>query len=230
MPRPIRFTVSDIPQCVVQTGVNWARTFNYRDDYRFYLESLRQAAAHYGCELHAYALLPNRVQLLVTPYAETAVPQMMQSLGRRYVQYFNRRYDRAGTLWQGRYKSCLVEPGAHLLDAYRYVDTLAAISGVVTAPADYPWSSLRQHVGAAAHFVVDHPSWLALGASRTECCRNYAQLVAAPLGPELTKDININVVQGSVYGGEAFRAEIESRCGQKVRPRPRGRPRLRQAG
>lgn len=230
MPRPIRFTMSEIPQCVVQMGINWARTFNYRDDYQFYLESLRQAASQYDCELHAYALLPNRVQLLVTPHGESAVPQMMQSLGRRYVQYFNRRYGRSGTLWHGRYKSCLVEPGDALLDTYRYVDTLAAITGVVTSPADYAWSSLRQHIGSAAHFVADHPRWLALGEDTEERYRRYAELVAEPLSPELIKEININVVQGSVFGSEAFRAEIEQRCGQKVRPRPRGRPRLRQAG
>jgi putative transposase len=214
----------------VQSGINWARTFNYRDDYQLYLESLRQAAAHYGCELHAYALLPNRVQLLVTPHAELAVPQMMQSLGRRYVQYFNRRYERSGTLWQGRYKSCLVEPGEHLLNCYRYVDTLAAITGVVNDPLDFPWSSLRQHIGKAPHFLQDHPSWLALGDTPTDCYQGYAELVSTPLAHDVTKDINLNVVQGSVYGSEKFRALIESRCGQKVRPRPRGRPRLRQVG
>lgn len=230
MPRPTRFTVSDIPQCVVQSGINWARTFNYRDDYQLYLESLRQAAAHYGCELHAFALLPNRVQLLVTPHAELAVPQMMQSLGRRYVQYFNRRYERSGTLWQGRYKSCLVEPGEHLLNCYRYVDTLASITGVVNDPLDYPWSSLRQHIGSSPLNVEPHASWSALGETVADCQREYAGLVAMPLLPEITRDINLNVVQGSVYGSETFRAEIESRCGQKVRPRPRGRPRLRQVG
>jgi putative transposase len=230
MPRPTRFAVSDIPQCVVQAGINWARTFNYRDDYQIYLDSLRQAASQYECELHAFALLPNRVQLLVTPHAEQSVPQMMQSLGRRYVQYFNRRYDRSGTLWQGRYKSCLVEPGEHLLNCYLYVDTLSAITGVVNDPLDYAWSSLRQHVGVASHFVRDHETWLALGQDAGERYDRYRRLAAAPMQREMIKDININVVQGSVYGSEEFRALIESRCGQKVRPRPRGRPRLRQAG
>lgn len=230
MPRPTRFAVSEIPQCVVQAGINWARTFNYRDDYQVYLESLRQAAAQYECELHAYALLPNRVQLLVTPHSEQSVPQMMQSLGRRYVQYFNRRYDRSGTLWQGRYKSCLVEPGDHLLNCYLYVDTLAGITGVVTNPLDYPWSSLRQHTGVANHFVQDHGSWLALGQDPAERFDRYQRLTATPLPKEMIKEINLNVVQGSVYGSEEFRALIETRCGQKVRPRPRGRPRLRQVG
>jgi putative transposase len=229
MPRPTRFTVSKIPQCVVQTGVNWSRTFNYRDDYQFYLESLRQAAAQYECELHAYALLPNRVQLLVTPHADGGVPQMMQSLGRRYVQYFNRRYDRVGTLWQGRYKSCLVEQGEHLLNCYRYVDTLAAITGVVVDPFDYPWSSFRQHIGAAPYFVQDHPIWTCLADSQTECFQRYREIAVLPLANEVIKEININVVQGSVYGGEQFRAEIETLSGQKVRPRPRGRPRLSRA-
>ena len=230
MPRPTRFTVSDIPQCVVQSGINWARTFNYRDDYQFYLDSLRQAAAQYECELHAYALLPTRVQLLVTPHTELAVSQMMQSLGRRYVQYFNRRYDRTGTLWQGRYKSCLVEEGEHMLNCYRYVDTLSAITGVVSDAFAYPWSSYRQHIGAASRFVQDHAIWRCLADTEAECYGRYRELAQIPLAHDVVKDININVVQGSVYGGEAFRAEIESRCGQKVRPRPRGRPRLRQVG
>ncbi len=230
MPRPTRFAVSDIPQCVVQAGINWARTFNYRDDYQIYLESLRQAADQYECELHAFALLPNRVQLLVTPHAEQAVPQMMQSLGRRYVQYFNRRYDRSGTLWQGRYKSCLVEPGEHLLNCYLYVDTLSSITGVVNDPMDYAWSSLRQHVGVANHFVKDHETYLALGQDSAERYDRYTRLAASAMPKEMIKEININVVQGSVYGSEEFRALIESRFGQKVRPRPRGRPRLRQVG
>ena len=229
MPRPTRFTVSNIPQCVVQTGMDWARTFNYRDDYQIYLESLRQAASQYDCELHAYALLPNRVQLLVTPHSETSVPQMMQSLGRRYVQYFNRRYDRTGTLWNGRYKSCLVEPGEYMLNCYRYVDTLAAIAGVVNDPLDYPWSSLRQHVGIAPHFVADERSWLLQAPAQGERFQAYAERVSTPMTAEMIKEINMNVVQGSVYGSEEFRTLIESQSGQKVRPRPRGRPRLRHA-
>lgn len=230
MPRPTRFAVSEIPQCVVQAGINWARTFNYRDDYQVYLDSLRQAAAQYECELHAFALLPNRVQLLVTPHGEQSVSQMMQSLGRRYVQYFNRRYDRSGTLWQGRYKSCLVEPGEHLLNAYLYVDTLSAITGVVNDPIDYPWSSLRQHVGVAPHFMQEHASWLELGQEPAARFDRYQRLTTTQLSKEMIKDINLNVVQGSVYGSEEFRELIESRCGQKVRPRPRGRPRLQQVG
>ena len=226
MPRPTRFNVSNIPQCVVQSGADWARTFNYHDDYQNYLESLRQAAAHYGCELHAYALLPNRVQLLVTPHSETSVAQMMQSLGRRYVQYFNRRYNRSGTLWNGRYKSCLVEPGEHMLQCYRYVDTLAAIAGVVNDALDYPWSSLRQHVGIAPRIVADDASWLAQAPALGERLQAYAERVSTPMAAETIKEINMNVVQGSVYGGEAFRAAIERQCGQKVRPRPRGRPPL----
>jgi putative transposase len=146
------------------------------------------------------------------------------------VQYFNRRYDRTGTLWQGRYKSCLVESGEHMLDCYRYVDTLAAISGVVTDPFDYPWSSFRQHIGAAPHFVQEHAIWSCLADSEAECFQRYCELAVIPLASEVVKEININVVQGSVYGTEEFRAEIENRCGQKVRPRPRGRPRLRRVG
>lgn len=230
MPRPVRFTLNDIPQCVVQAGANWQRTFNYPDDYSVYLESLRQAAAHYECELHGYALLPNRVQLLVTPHSEHAVPHLMQSLGRRYVQYFNRRYDRNGTLWQGRYKSCLVEPGEPMLNCYRYVDTLSSISGVVADPFAYSWSSLRQHVGGVPRFVLNESSWLALGAVDEARYAAYRFLAATPLSHEAVRDINMNVVQGSVYGSESFRASIEERCGQKVRPRPRGRPRLQRAG
>ncbi len=230
MPRPTRFTEAGLPRCILQAAYRWQRAFNYPDDFRVYLDSLRQAAEQYQCQLHGYALLPNRVQLLVTPATPTGVSQMMQSLGRRYVQYFNRRYARSGTLWDGRYKSCLIEPGEPLLSVHHYVDTLPAQTGVVSDPADYPWSSLRQHVGQVPCWLAEHDSYRALGADEQARAAAYAERLSKPLSREILRDINVNVTQGSVYGSESFRDQIARRSGLKVRPRPRGRPRLKQAG
>jgi putative transposase len=145
MPRTPRLTLPDVPQHVVQRGNNRQATFFAAEDYRLYLDCLREAAAKYGCALHAYVLMTNHVHLLITPSGRQAVARTMQSVGRRYVQYVNYVYRRSGTLWEGRYKSSLVESEGYLLLCYRYIELNPVRAGMVQRPEDYEGSSYRAH-------------------------------------------------------------------------------------
>ena len=99
------------------------------EDRRQYLAALQEAARAHGVAVHAYALLDNQVQLLLTPPTEAALSRMMQALGRRYVAAFNRRHGRSGTLWEGRFRAAVVQPGAHALQSLRLIDGLVARPG-----------------------------------------------------------------------------------------------------
>src|SRR5688500_15064650 len=122
MPRPPRPDLVDVPQHVVHRGNDRRDCFFMPEDYRRYLLALRDASERYGCAVHAYVLMTNHVHLMVTPGSAGAISRMMQGVGREYVSYVNRRHNRAGTLWQGRFRSCLVQRERYLLTCHRYIE------------------------------------------------------------------------------------------------------------
>ena len=122
MARLPRFILPGQPQHIIQRGNNRQDIFCSEDDYLYYLEKLIEAASKHQCDIHAYVLMTNHVHLLVTPHTEEGIGKMMQVLGRYYVQYFNHRYKRTGTLWEGRYKATLIDTEQYLLTCMRYIE------------------------------------------------------------------------------------------------------------
>ncbi len=141
MPRKPRFNLIGVPQHVIQRGNNREPCFFSEDDYRRYLEDLTVTTKKYGCRVHAYVLMTNHVHLLITPMMDSAISQCMQALGRRYVKYINHTYKRTGTLWEGRYKSSLVDSDHYLLSCMRYIELNPIRACLVDHPGEYAWSS-----------------------------------------------------------------------------------------
>ena len=141
MPRRPRLELAGVPLHIIQRGNNRSACFFADDDYRFYLEHLGQACIHQGIELHAYVLMTNHVHLLMTPEDQEGISRVMQSIGRRYVQYINKAYQRCGTLWESRHKASLVDAERYLLCCYRYIELNPVAANMVEHPGDYPWSS-----------------------------------------------------------------------------------------
>lgn len=137
MARLPRFDVPGVAQHVVQRGNDRLPCFAADLDYVRYLQDLRDVARENRCAIHAYVLMTNHVHLLVTPTTAGAVGRMMQALGRRYVSYFNGQYHRTGTLWEGRYKSCLVDSEDYVLRCYRYIELNPLRARMVESPAAY---------------------------------------------------------------------------------------------
>ncbi len=154
MPRRARLAVPGIPSRIIQRGVNRANCFFAEDDYQFYLHYLRQYSQAFSCDIHAYALMTNHVHLLVTPKEADSVGRVMKHLGQRYVQYVNRIKDRSGTLWEGRFRSCLTQPEDYILACYRYIELSPVRAGRVTHPKDYRWSSYMANAEGNADAVV----------------------------------------------------------------------------
>lgn len=145
MARLPRYFLPGQPQHVIQRGNNRNIIFAGENDYRFYLECLADASGKHSCDIHAYVLMTNHVHLLLTPHHKDSIAKTLQSVGRRYVQYFNHVYQRTGTLWEGRYKATLIDSEAYLLTCYRYIELNPVRAGLVSHPREYPWSSYRLH-------------------------------------------------------------------------------------
>ena len=225
MPRLPRLNLIDVPQHIVQVGHNNLPCFFDDEDYAFYLKSLKTAADQYLVDVHAYVLLPNMIQIIATPRQPNGISSMMQSLGRRYVQYINHRYQRSGTLWGGRYKSSLIDVDSYLLTCYRYVELRPMYLGLSESPEDYPWSSFHHHTfRSESELIKDHHLYLALGDDEVTRGQEYRALFRYAFDNRLLEYIAETVKLGQVLGGDAFKERIEQIANQRVRPLKRGRP------
>lgn len=210
---------------VVQRGNDRQPCFLDVVDYQRYLRALKEAAIECECHVHAYVLMPNHVHLLVTPATLGGVSRMMQQLGRGYVGYFNTRHHRSGTLWEGRFKSSLVDSDRYLLTCYRYIEMNPVRAAMVAAPGDYLWSSHGSNaLGEPDAVVSPHSLYLGLGRNDIERRAAYRELLRLSISDDDLSAIRKHVRQQRVLGTTHFQATIEAMSGRCVRVRPRGRP------
>jgi putative transposase len=165
MPRPRRVVLPSVPLHIIQRGNNRVPCFASANDYLVYLDMLRECAFDCGCAVHAYVLMTNHVHLLLSPSDGDSVSMMMKRLSCRYVLYFNRRHDRTGTLWEGRFHSSLVQDERYLMICHRYIELNPIRACMVAAPSEYPWSSyLGNALGRQNDLLTPHSVYTRLGA------------------------------------------------------------------
>jgi putative transposase len=164
MARLPRLTLADMPHHVIQRGNNRQPIFVDRADHERLLGLLADNAARLGIALHAYVLMDNHFHLLATPDSTTGLPQFMQSVGRSYVRYFNDRHGRSGTLWEGRYRSTLIQTDRYLMTCMAYIDLNPVRAGMAADARDYPWSSHGHYAGLRRDkLLTPHPLYWELG-------------------------------------------------------------------
>ncbi len=230
MARLPRFVLPGYPQHVIQRGNNRQQILFEEDDYWFLWEKIGNAADKFQCDIHAYTLMPNHFHLLLTPREEDGIGKLMQYVGRYYVQYFNARYERTGTLWEGRYRATLLDPKTYLLPVGRYVETNAVRAGVVDAPADYGWSSFGGNaLGADDPLLTPHPEYTRLGRSAKSRRAAYAKGFETPMDEALLTEIRNATNKAWVLGDARFCNEIEGQLNRRTSPRPRGGDRRSEA-
>lgn len=226
MPRRPRIHLADLPLHIVQRGHNRDACFFAEVDYQAYREWLGEALKGTGCRLHAYVLMTNHVHLLLTPPEPDAVSRLVISLGRRYVQYINKTYRRTGTLWDGRYKSSLIQAESYLLLCQRYIELNPVRATMVDDPAHYRWSSYRANgLGQADSLLTPHVVYTGLGSVESDRLEAYRALFRPELDGEAISDIRVALDQGQPLGNSRFLDSIEKATGQRREARPRGRPR-----
>lgn len=228
MPRRPRLRLAGVPVHVVQRGNNRCDCFNTQDDRVRYLRTLEALSRKYGCAIHAYVLMTNHVHLLLTPERSDSASLMMKYLGQRYVHYFNRRYARSGTLWEGRFRSCIVSDETHLLSCYRYIELNPVRAGMVRFPDDFAWSSYRANaLGVPSRLIVPHHCFERLGMTDQERRANYRDLIRTSLDRASIDEIRQATNGNFALGGEGFLRHVEGALNiRATRGRP-GRP-LRQ--
>jgi putative transposase len=183
------------------------------------------------CAVHAYVLMTNHVHLLVTPEAPENVSNLMKHVGQRYAQYVNRKHRRTGSLWEGRFRSSIVDSERYLLVCQRYIELNPVRAGMVRNPVAYPWSSYRANaLGEPSTLIVPHPTFLALGEEDEARRARYRGLVSSGVGADDLEAIRTAAKGGHALGDDAFIAEMARVFGRPAAPRPAGRPRKKEAG
>ena len=226
MARLPRICPPGIPQHIIQRGNNRHVCFASEQDYSAYAHWLKEYSQQFLVAIHAWVFMTNHVHLLATPGMQDSIQLMMQSLGRRYVRYFNYTYGRTGTLWEGRYKSSLVQTETWLLQCQRYIELNPVRAGMVLDPSDYPWSSYRCNgMGIESELYSPHDTYLKLGQTKIQRLQAYRSLFKAHVEGELLEEIRCAVNQGLALGNDRFKDEIETLYGRRVRPAKMGRPR-----
>jgi len=210
---------------IVQRGNNRGATFLHDHDYLVYLHHLRDLSSKLDCDVHAYCLMTNHVHLLLTPSSREACISLMRNLGQRYVQYFNRRHLRTGTLWEGRFKSCVAESARYVLACHRYIELNPVRAGMVSSPGDYGWSSYAGNSGARPDGLLSpHAEYLALSNDRLVREMAYRDLCQTELEPSLLAEIRASTSAGYPLASDSFKARLTQVTARKLSPGKSGRP------
>jgi len=209
---------------VIQRGNNKAACFVDERDYRLYLSLLDELSPLYQCDVHAYVLMTNHVHLLFTPRTIDGPSLLMKYLGQRFVQYMNRKHGRSGRLFEGRFRSCVVDSDTYLLACQRYIEMNPVRAGMVNHPSHYRWSSYRTNAeGLPSDFIVPHELHLALGADREARLRGYRALFEVPEMPSQLERIRKALNSGKALATETFLDALDEPTRERAALRERGR-------
>ena len=232
MPRRPRLILPGVPMHIIQRGNNRQACFAAEQDYLFYLDWLKDYAEKSSCRIHAYVLMTNHVHILLTSDNKEGVGLLMKRLGQRYVQYFNRCYRRSGTLWEGRFKSCLIQEEEYLLSCQRYIELNPVRAGMVDHPSRYRWSSYRRNAygETGANIVKPHDLYLGLGKSEEIRQRAYQDLFKHELDSEFVINLRKSTNGNFVLGNNQFASEIEKLLKTRVSAGKSGRPKVHKNG
>ncbi len=190
-----------------------------------FLMRLREACSDNDCSVHAFVLMTNHVHLLATGYSRGAISLTMRDVGRRYVQYVNGEYKRTGTLYEGRFKSSLVETSSYFLTCMRYLELNPVRACMVRHPGDYPWSSFGENAsGEPGGLVVAHAEYLQLASDPHSRGAAYCRLFDEAISDDQLAAIRESAQKSRALGSEAFCDALEGTLAESVRARPQGRP------
>lgn len=225
MARLPRLTLPGYPHHVIQRGNNRQAIFATAADYRSLLDLLEENAKKYQVAVHAYVLMSNHFHLLATPHTTDGLPKMMQAVGRSYVRYFNGAQKRTGTLWEGRYKSTLIQSDRYLLACMAYIDLNAERAGLVLQPQDYPWSSHLHYLGLRVdRLITPHALYWELGNTPFAREAAYAELVHSGINPVQQAALTQSALSGWALGDPDFVADLQKRTERRVVKSGAGRP------
>lgn len=217
MARQPRIIIPDQPVHIMHRGNNRQDIFINDEDRQRFLQYVNTSLNATGCKLHAYVLMTNHFHFLLTPPNGEALSRFIQSLGRHYVRYFNAEYKRSGTLWEGRYKSCLIDSDSYLLTCYRYIEENPVRAGMINSPEQYSWSSYRYNgLGESDSLITEHQNYTRLANEKAQRLMMYKGFFTEiPLKDKEIKLMTQSIERGQVLGKKDFISMVESVTGIK---------------
>jgi putative transposase len=225
MARLPRLTLPGYPHHIIQRGNNSQAIFASQADYQTLLNLLLENAQKFKVAIHAYVLMPNHFHLLATPETADGLPQMMQAVGRRYVRWFNDAQGRTGTLWEGRYKSTVIDTDQYLLTCMAYLDLNPVRAGLAGQATDYAWSSHGHYIGQKVDkLITPHP--LVWGLGNTPFAREaaYAELVKRGISAAQQAQLTDAALRGWALGDADFVAGLQDLTPRRLSKAAAGRP------
>jgi len=224
MPRRKRIYVPGLPYHIVQRGNNRNACFLEPENYQFYLQLWQDLSKRYGASVHAYCLMTNHIHFLATPETETSLSNIMKVVGSRYAQYFNKKYSRTGTLWEGRHRSSLVQSEHYLLTCMRYIELNPVRARMVKRPEEYRWSSYGTNGWGDTSWISPHHEYLGLDHTTQQRCYYYRSLFEHQLSEQDLMLIRKAAHYCQPVGNDRFIVSIEKQYGIKPGQMCRGRP------
>ncbi|VAW74129.1 Transposase and inactivated derivatives [hydrothermal vent metagenome] len=223
MARLPRICPPGIPVHLIQRGNNKQVCFTATEDFAVYANWLHESSVRFGVAIHAWVFMTNHVHILATPQTPDSISRMMQVVGRHYVRYFNKAHSRTGTLWEGRFKSCVVDSENYVLCCQRYIELNPVRANMVTMPSEYPWSSYHSNgLGKPAKLWTPHETYLSMGNSDQSRILAYQSLFKSNIESSVLKDIRNSVNRGMALGSQRFKDEVEQLTGRRVTPKKPG--------
>ena len=214
MPRRQRICPAGMPQHIIQRGNNRQTCFKDFEDKAAYLAFLSRYYKEHEVEIHAWVIMDNHTHLLVTPRTDQSLSAFMKALGQRYAQYFNHKYERTGTVWEGRFKSCLVDTESYFLECQRYIELNPVKAGIVAYAGDYQWSSYRCHgYGLRSRFHTPHECYLSFQPDPDRRPESYRGFVANSAPEGINDLIRYTAIAGKPLGSAQFKERMNAKFG-----------------
>ena len=228
MARLPRLTLAGYPHHIILRGNNRQAIFMDSADFQRMLALLQAHAIEQGVQLHAYVLMSNHLHLLLTPLQNDSLPKMMQAVGRSYVLYFNKRHGRSGTLWEGRYRSALIQSERYFLACMAYIDLNPVRAGMVAQAADYPWSSHGHYIGRQNEaWLSPHPMYWEMGNTPFAREAAYAAMIQSGIDQKQQLALTSSALSGWALGEDGFIEGLQKQTPRRVNPAKAGRPNLK---
>ena len=225
MARLPRLTLAGYPHHIILRGNNRQAIFMDSADFQRMLALLQAHAIEQGVQLHAYVLMSNHLHLLLTPLQNDSLPKMMQAVGRAYVLYFNKRHGRSGTLWEGRYRSALIQTERYFMACMVYIDLNPVRAGMVGQAADYPWSSHGHYIGRQNEaWLTPHPMYWEMGNTPFAREASYAAMIQSGIDQKQQQALTSSTLSGWALGEDGFVESLQKQTSRRVNPAKAGRP------
>ena len=226
MPRHARPNLPGVPWHIVQRANNRSDCFRRAGDGQYFLDTLDELSGTFDCAIHAYVLMANHIHLLLTPGHADRAPRLMKQLRERYTRYFNRVHERAGGLWEGRYRSCVTQQEDYLLACHRYIEMNPVRAGIAEQPGDYRWSSFRCNAeGESDPVITPHAVYLELGGTEEARREAYRALFLSAADERCVAAIRKATSSNAILGDRSFLETVEAGLGRGVRHGNPGRSR-----